>query len=141
MTSPSPENEGARVPWEFSLSGTVPNEPSEAGASLGRELARFARVAEAKVHAQFADAPPLCDECAFREGTIPNRCASTVMDALKCAVEGVPFFCHKGMSSGHDDPKWLCRGWCALSQGKPILQEIASMIHESRIPAPTGEEA
>lgn len=36
------------------------------------------------------------------------------MDAVKCALEGEPFFCHKGVT---DDtaPKRLCAGWVVLT--------------------------
>ena len=78
------------VPWDFSDAGsgprTVPNLPTEDGAALGREMARLFDAEK--------DAPERCHDCAFRLGTTPNQSAPTLMDALKCVMEGVPFNCH-----------------------------------------------
>lgn len=70
------------------------NLPSEDGAKLGKELSRLAG------HPQAA-----CDSCAFRLGTIPNQCATTLLQAMECLITGEPFLCHK---TGQP-----CEGWKA----------------------------
>jgi hypothetical protein len=104
------------LPWEYSKPGTpekgVLNLPSPEGAELGREMARLADGAEREMLAAYPDQKPRCGTCAFRAGTVPNACAVTLMDAVKCGVEGEPFYCHKGVI----DPaaaKVLCSGWLA----------------------------
>jgi hypothetical protein len=102
-----------RCPWPYSDEGSgdrlVSNEPSGVGRALGRELARLADVEAAKD----PGAPERCRDCAFRLGTRPNGCATTVMDALKCAVEGEAFYCHLGVADG-EEPKRPCAGWSLL---------------------------
>ena len=111
-------------PWDFSIPDTpdtgVPNLPSPQGAELGRELARLTDAAEAEALAQFPNQLPRCDDCAFRLGTPPNRSTATLMDALKCVVEGVPFYCHKGVDEDKGrGPTRLCGGWVSLA-GKGV---------------------
>lgn len=77
------------------------NVPSAEGAAAGAELARLGGH-----HAG------CCDSCAFRLGTLPNRCPQTVLDALECVATGAPFLCHQ---SGKP-----CEGWkAARSQSNP----------------------
>lgn len=101
-----------RAPWDFSpepdpASPTVrPNLPTDEGRALGRELARLCD-GEAAAH---PDAPERCHDCAFRLGTPPNGCAPTLMDAMKCAIEGEPFLCHI-------DGK-ACAGWALMRFGR-----------------------
>ncbi len=95
------------APWGFSEppapgAPAAPNLQSPFGGMLGRELARLCDIEESR--------RIRCDECAFRSGTIPNSCESTLMDAVKCAIEGVPFYCHKSLG---DVP---CAGWVLLSR-------------------------
>ena len=105
------EKRKAELPYPFSTPGVpgsnaVPNLPSSMGEELGKQLARFADI-EAKAQ---PEARPRCDDCAFKLGTTPNRCLSTVADALKCVVEREPFFCHK------EDPPKLCAGFILLTK-------------------------
>lgn len=107
------------LPWDYSTPGPVggvPNLPSPEGAALGRELARLV----AGEFAKFTNPPVMCDECAFRAGTIPNQCASTLMDAIKCTHEGEPFYCHKGYKGDpdRDEPKRLCAGYVACTMSE-----------------------
>jgi len=117
------------APWDYSTppadaSKAVPNVPTPEGSALGVELAR---ITAKELERQPPGTPPPCDECAFVRGTIPNGCPSTLMDAVKCLVEGEPFYCHKsvrpterpGVSdiasmSVDPEPKHLCRGFAAL---------------------------
>lgn len=70
------------------------NLPTAAGAVLGQELARVT-----------GEVPGCCPTCAFKLGTVPNQCDTTVKEAIDCVFENVPFHCH------HDAKP--CRGWLA----------------------------
>lgn len=96
----------------------IPNRPSLEGALLGKELARLADKAESEAVQKYPNTKVRCKTCAFRLGTVPNRCVVTVMDALKCVMEQVPFFCHEN----RDEP---CMGWVDSAYtiavtGKPL---------------------
>jgi hypothetical protein len=109
------------MPYDFIGSGedgepAVVNLPSIEGAALGRQLARFADVEADNRQRQGQSVPKRCGECAFRKGTDPNRCLSTVANALKCAVEGEPFYCHVNVPNG-TEPTHLCAGWLMLAGG------------------------
>lgn len=84
-----------QLPYDFPEPGTpedgVRNEPCALGEMAGAELARLT-----------GEVPTACDECAFRKGAIGNRCLPTVAAAIKCVMEGVPFYCHKdGLKPSH----------------------------------------
>lgn len=70
-------------------------------------MARLAEDGKAKLVAKGLACGVRCDDCAFTAGTLPNRCAPTLMDALKCVIEVVPFACHKGSAPGER----TCGGW------------------------------
>jgi hypothetical protein len=91
----------------------VPNLPSPEGAALGRELARLVDLAETEQRERFPNMLPRCDDCAGRLGTVPNQCAETLMDLVKCAVESRSFYCHKGLKEGAP-PKRLCTAFIVL---------------------------
>lgn len=85
--------------------GKVRNLPSAEGRIAGAKISALCDDAErSKIIAR-----PRCTTCAFRLGTIPNACLATVMDALKCAVEGRPFLCH-------EKPGFLCAGYVVMRQ-------------------------
>jgi hypothetical protein len=105
--------EKAEAPWKFSDEYSepgqpprlVPNEPCADGWAAGAHLARFAEQA-------IGNGPDRrCEDCAFRKGTDPNGCVSTVMDALKCVMERTPFLCHHEDAAGNLPP---CAGWVAM---------------------------
>lgn len=103
----------AKCPWDYVEAdpvGGTPNAPTPEGEALGIEMARLTENARPAFEAAHPDAPPPCDECAFIKGTIPNRCPSTLMNALKCVMEGEPFYCHKGVTYP-ECPKRLCGGY------------------------------
>ena len=95
-----------------SPSDKVPNRPTPEGRELGTQLARFCDAADAELRQHFPKAAERCASCAFRAGTVPNGCEMTLMDALKCLNENVPFMCHE---VPHDtEPVRLCAGYAAL---------------------------
>lgn len=93
--------------------GVIPNRPCADGERLGVQLAKFASVELEKAKAKYPNHKEPCKTCAFRLGTVPNRCASTGMDALKCVMERTEFHCHE-----EDRP---CVGWWLLANGPPIV--------------------
>lgn len=92
------------IPTGYSM-----NQPSEMGRALGKEMARFADQQEVK----HGDIPPRCATCAFRHGTRPNGCLSTVGDAMKCILEQEPFYCHERVDERGE--RVLCMGFVLLS--------------------------
>ncbi len=101
----------AQGPLPAPQESNLVNDPSPEGAALGAILARW-------VDAEM-DGPrilrPRCHDCAFLRGTEANQVAGTLMNALKCVTEKVPFYCHveRGVSRGS-----LCAGWEALIEAK-----------------------
>lgn len=92
------------------------NYRSPEGAELGRKMAEWCDAAEPKARLKCPELPPRCTSCAFREGKhLANGSPATQMDALKCVMEGKPFFCHQ-----HDREGEFCSGWAmlALADGK-----------------------
>lgn len=99
----------------------TPNRPSPEGRMLGEQLARLTDKAEAESRARFPNHKRRCKSCAFTAGTVPNGCLPTVMDALKCVVDGTPFHCHQEFDD-QGVPTDLCAGWA-----------IASMASDDRL--------
>lgn len=89
--------------------GKVRNRPTDLGREAGKHLARFCDQAEAKK----TTLHPRCTTCAFRAGSMPNGCESTVMDALKCSMEDTPFMCHERKGQP-------CSGWVMMRSNKPF---------------------
>jgi hypothetical protein len=90
----------------------IPNRTTPEGRELGAMLARFADLELA------GRRDNRCATCAFRAGEHPaNGSPATLMDALKCAIEGEPFWCHE-----HDRP---CAGWRALRSAKREGRRVA----------------
>ena len=115
-----------KTPWEFgetdaeliaSGEGT-PNLPSRSGAEVGVNVAEIAERGKEKLAASGLALGRRCDDCAFTKGTRPNQSTATLADAVKCVVESVPFYCHKGDLPGTR----LCGGYTdALAH--PALRE------------------
>lgn len=101
---------GRRANWALSL-----EEPRALlrildARDLGRQMAQWCDDAEPKARLKFPELPPRCSSCAFREGAhLASGSPATQMDALKCAIEGQPFFCHQ-----HDRKDEVCSGWVML---------------------------
>lgn len=105
------------VPWDYSYpkpgEPVMLNEPTPEGAALGRELARLCDGEEAR------GAPTVrkrCDDCAFRLGTVPNQCPSTLMNAVKCIAERDEFFCHRAFDA-EGEPRLVCAGYLLMTGG------------------------
>jgi hypothetical protein len=83
----------------------VPNRITEEGQELGRHMARLC-------DRELAGKPDdRCRTCAFRAGDhLANGSPETLMTAVKCLMERIPFWCHEG-----DHP---CAGWMALRVAK-----------------------
>lgn len=117
------------APWAFSEPPTdgdtpIANMPTPEGRLLGAQLARLADVEEAKLREEFPRLHPRCDDCALRLGTRPNGCPDTLMDVVKCVIEGTPFYCHKGVKDG--EPKHLCAGFALLAGLNGEFQEFGA---------------
>jgi hypothetical protein len=82
-------------------------QPSKHGRILGAEFARLAD-AMAPLHPEI---PERCRTCAFREGTIPNQMAGTLVEAMHCVLgtDPAPFGCHHTLKDG--EPTQLCSGY------------------------------
>lgn len=119
------------APWDYSTAPdpatAVENMPTEAGRKLGALVAKLADEAEADQRRDFPNMLPRCNDCAFRAGTRPNGCEETLMDAIKCAVEARPFYCHKGTQDGAKAPSRLCSGAMVLYQG-PTAERLRKAI-------------
>lgn len=102
---------------------SVPNRPTPEGRRLGAELARIADKAEAEDLKSFPDQKQRCESCAFRAGTIPNGCPETLLDAVKCVVERVPFMCHQVRDADGNCTE-LCMGWLAAQGHVPEGKQI-----------------
>jgi hypothetical protein len=83
--------------------------PSQHGARLGKALSAVAELGRKSL----PDLPECCLTCAFREGTVPNMTAGTLVLAMRCSVgtDPAPFGCHQGMRD--DQPTQLCAGYVA----------------------------
>src|SRR5947207_14076787 len=101
------------------------NRPSQEGRALGENIARFADVEEDKWRKELGYVPVRCKSCAYRKGSYPNSCLSTVADAMKCTMERIPFFCHhdvKLKQSGKQQPHTICGGWILLYSNEPPVK-------------------
>jgi hypothetical protein len=88
----------------------VRNVGTEEGHRLGKELARLCDTAEPQARLRIPDLPPRCNSCALRCGNHhQNGSPETLMDVVKCMMEGVEFYCHEPARKGH-----LCSGWAML---------------------------
>lgn len=101
---------------DFSLEAEktlVPNRPTELGYEMGARLAAMTDAEELKLRLQFPNHAERCKTCAFTAGTVPNGCENTLMDAIKCVVESIPFMCHQHFDE-NGAPTELCAGFAIL---------------------------
>lgn len=94
--------------------GMIRNRPTPEGRELGRLIAGMTDKAMAEAQAAHpGQLPERCKTCAFRGGTEPNGCPTTVMDAFKSVMERTPFYCHSVTAEIADTEQGLCAGWAA----------------------------
>lgn len=95
----------------------VRNKPTPDGYALGEHLDRFCDQEIEKYRQSGMAVPRRCNTCAFRKGTYANGCVPTVMDALKCMLEGdTVFLCHEHRKG--DEPP-VCAGYMLLRSQEP----------------------
>ena len=93
---------------------------------IGDILAKAADEGEPRVRPRSPAIAPRCDACAFTRGTPANACLETVLDALGCTIEDVPFMCH--LHFGEDGrPVDLCSGWAFAREGRAALQSATTV--------------
>jgi len=100
-------------------SGRTLNRPTPEGRALGKELARLCDAAETEQRKRFPNHAERCKSCAFRLGTIPNGCPETLMDAVKCVIEGRDFLCHMTLGADGEPDGTPCRGWMLMLTNAP----------------------
>lgn len=88
---------------------------------IGDILARAADEGERRVRLRSPAAPPRCKTCAFTKGTSANSTLETVVDALGCTIEDVPFMCHQHFDDA-GRPVDLCAGWVFARESRATLQ-------------------
>lgn len=105
-----------------------PQTPSAHGRLLGVEFAALADAME-PLHPEI---PSRCKTCAFREGTIPNQMAGTLVQAMHCVLgtDPAPFCCHQTLKDGI--PQSLCAGY-ALARLAPFEDVKAALkrVHDA----------
>lgn len=102
--------------------------PSTHGALVGQAIASMASAGRRVDPA----IPEECATCAFRAGTMTNQMASTVLDALQCAIGADPavFACHHGMNGC--EPTRVCAGWLAAQKAPYAeVRQIAELLHHA----------
>lgn len=103
----------------------VRNRPCPLGIETGKNLAKFADHAEQQWRESMGFVPARCGSCAFKEGTYPNGCLTTVADAMKCTMERRPFYCHHDVNLKRPDekqPHSICAGWLLLHSAEPPVK-------------------
>lgn len=101
--------------------------PTLHGRALGVELARLA-------DSQVAANPEIeerCLTCAFREGTMTNSMAPTLMEAVNCVVgiDEADFGCHHGLAAD-GQPTKLCAGYL-LCMAAPAEERFSAVERAS----------
>ena len=101
---------------------------------IGEILARAADEGEPRARLRSPEMPPRCAACAFTKGTPANNCLETVVDALGCTIEGVPFMCHQHFDDA-DRPVDLCSGWVFARESRAALQSATGGTSPSPVSA------
>jgi hypothetical protein len=101
---------------------------------IGDVLARAADEGEARARLRAPEMPPRCTACAFLKGTPANNTLETVVDALGCTIEGVPFMCHQHFDDA-GRPVDLCSGWVFARESRAALQSVTGGTLPSALPA------
>jgi hypothetical protein len=88
---------------------------------IGDVLARAADEGELRLRLRSPEVPPRCKACAFLRGTPANNTLETVLNALGCTIEDVPFMCHQHFDDA-GRPVDLCSGWVFARECRAALQ-------------------
>ena len=90
------------------------NFKSPEGAELGAYMAKWCDDAEPKARLKVPELSPRCNSCACRKGDhLANSSPATLLDFLKCVLEGHEFYCHEPAREGQ-----LCSGWAMFMLAK-----------------------
>lgn len=100
----------------------VVNRPTPQGYLLGAVLAAAADRGEPIARLSDPTMPPRCKSCAFTQGTIPNGCPETVLDAMGALIETIPFRCHQHFDDD-GDPMDICSGWI-FAMAAPVVDAM-----------------
>lgn len=105
---------------------------SDVSIEAGYHVARLANAAVAALEAQ-GEPDARCKTCAFSHGTVPNHCADTLSDAIKCVVEAEPFYCHVHVGN-------VCHGWYAsrVATKGAAVKAPWPFSHEEQAAQPQG---
>jgi hypothetical protein len=106
------------------------NQPTPEGRQLGKQIARLTKVAIEDCKAAGIALPEQCASCAFREGTFPNGCPETLLDAIDCMNTGTKFMCHHHKKG---EPMHECAGWLASQKSLKLQNAMA----ERPLPQPS----
>ena len=92
---------------------------------IGLILAKAADEGEPRVRLRSPAIAPRCNACAFTRGTPANARLETVLDALGCTIEDVPFMCHLHFDED-SRPLDLCSGWVFARESRAALQSATT---------------
>ena len=96
----------------------VRNFTSPEGHEVGKKMAAWCDDAEPRARLVAPDLPPRCSSCAFRAGNhLANGSPATQMDAMKCVIDVVAFYCHDVHR-----PDQICSGWVMMQLGTPTAE-------------------
>jgi hypothetical protein len=115
VEAPWPFINGSDDPADLESGKMRLNLPTAEGAEAGAHVARFCDQAEAAAWRAGKSIPSRCTDCVFRRGTVPNQSATTVLNALKCALEHDPFLCAHEALDESGEPTRLCAGYVILA--------------------------
>ena len=93
---------------------------------IGDILAKAADEGEPRVRLRSPAIAPRCNACAFTRGTPANARLETVLDALGCTIEDVPFMCHLHFDED-SRPLDLCSGWVFARESRAALQSATTV--------------
>jgi hypothetical protein len=98
--------------------------PSKHGEALGTALADLAD-SQVAAHPEIRER---CSDCALKHGTMPNKMAPTLLEAMKCVlrIDKAHFGCHHGLDADGISIK-LCAGYL-LCRAAPFDDAKAAIL-------------
>lgn len=116
----------------------VRNKVTPEGQMVGKQLAAWCNDAEPVARLQAPDLPPRCASCAFRAGEhLANGSPATQLDAMKCTIEQIPFYCHDVHRPDH-----ICSGWLMMQlahadgEARKVPWDFVGGLENVRAPVP-----